>query len=200
VANEKIFYCAYALNFESKEATISVEPTLIKFQIKLLSDSEKLAVLFVKFSFYYYLSNVDFRKFFSWCFYYFCNLKLQFGPIFKILTFDFGVKFAKFPRKTIFFKSPISQDSLIGKFQHWAEMKVKKFHSSWPFWKYFEKPCHFFFWQLQKNHRWSEKFCNHQKWTHISTRLLCKKFKEIGLSHASQLKLKPNRQFLWIRQ
>jgi hypothetical protein len=34
------------------------------------------------------------------------------------------VKFAKFPRKSLFFKSPISQDSLIGKFQNWAEMNV----------------------------------------------------------------------------
>jgi hypothetical protein len=76
-----------------------------------------LAVLFVKFSFYYFLCNVGFLKKFSWYFYYCCNLKLQFGPIFEILTFDF-------PRKQIFFKSPISQDSLIGKFQNWVEMKV----------------------------------------------------------------------------
>ncbi len=34
-----------------------------------------------------------------------CNLKLQFGPIFEISTFDFGVKFVKFPRKSMFFKS-----------------------------------------------------------------------------------------------
>jgi hypothetical protein len=60
---------------------------------------------------------VGFLKKFSWYFYYCCNLKLQFGPIFEILTFDF-------PRKQIFFKSPISQDSLIGKFQNWVEMKV----------------------------------------------------------------------------
>ncbi len=76
-----------------------------------------MAVLFVKFSFYYFLCNVGFLKKFSWYFYYCCNLKLQFGPIFEILTFDF-------PRKQIFFKSPISQDSLIGKFQNWVEMKV----------------------------------------------------------------------------
>ncbi len=88
-----------------------------------MSDSEKLAILFVKFSFYYFLCNVGFLKKFSWCFYYCCNLKLQFGPIFEILTFDFGVKFAKFARKPMFFKSPISQDSLIG-FQNRAEMKV----------------------------------------------------------------------------
>jgi hypothetical protein len=42
----------------------------------------------------------------------------------EILTFDFGVKFAKFPIKSMFFKSPISQHSLIGKFQNWVEMKV----------------------------------------------------------------------------
>jgi hypothetical protein len=72
------------------------------FYTKLLSDSEKLAVLFVKFSFYYFLCNVGFLKKNSWCFYYCCNLKLKFGPIFEILTFDFGVKFAKFPRKQMF--------------------------------------------------------------------------------------------------
>ncbi len=89
-----------------------------------MSDSEKLAVLFVKFSFYFFLCNVGFLKKISWYFYYCCNLKLQFGPIFEILTFHFGVKFAKFPRKPTFFKSSISQHPLIGKFQNWAEMKV----------------------------------------------------------------------------
>ncbi len=53
-----------------------------------------------------------------------CNLKLQFGPIFEISTFDFGVKFAKFPRKSMFFKSPISPKPRIGKFRNWVEMKV----------------------------------------------------------------------------
>jgi hypothetical protein len=46
---------------------------------------------------------------------------LQFGPIFEILTFDFDAKFSKM---SMFFKSPISQDPLIGKFQNWVEMKV----------------------------------------------------------------------------
>jgi hypothetical protein len=32
--------------------------------------------------------------------------------------------FAKFPKKSKFFKSPISQYPLIGKFQNWVEMKV----------------------------------------------------------------------------
>jgi hypothetical protein len=41
---------------------------------RLLSDSEKLAVLFLKFSFYYFLCNVGFKKKISWCFYYCCNL------------------------------------------------------------------------------------------------------------------------------
>ncbi len=91
----------------------------------LLLYSEKLAVLFVKISFYYFLCNFGFLKKNSWCFYYSCNLKLQFGSIFEILTFDFGVKFAKFPRKQMFFKSSISQDLLIEKFQNWVEMKVK---------------------------------------------------------------------------
>jgi hypothetical protein len=47
-----------------------------------------------------------------------------FGPILEILTFDFGVKFAKFLKKPMFFKTPISQHSLIGKFQNRVEMKV----------------------------------------------------------------------------
>ncbi len=72
------------------------------FAETLLSDSDILAVLFVKFSFYYFLCNVGFLKSFSWCFYYCCNLKLQFGPIFEILTFDFGVKFVNFPENRCF--------------------------------------------------------------------------------------------------
>jgi hypothetical protein len=86
--------------------------------------SEKLAVLFTKFSFCDFLCNVRFLKNLFWCFYNCCNLKLQFGPIFEILTFDFGAKFAKFPKMSIFFRSPISQDPLIGKFQNWVEVKL----------------------------------------------------------------------------
>ncbi len=58
------------------------------------------------------------------CFHNCCNLKLHFGPTFEILTFDFGVKFAKFPIKSMFFKTLISQHPLIGKLQNWVEMKV----------------------------------------------------------------------------
>jgi hypothetical protein len=58
------------------------------------------------------------------CFHNCCNLKLHFGPIFEILTFDFGVKFAKFPIKSMFFKTLISQHPLIGNLKNWVEMKV----------------------------------------------------------------------------
>jgi hypothetical protein len=59
-----------------------------------------------------------------WCFYNCCNLKLQFGLIFEILSFNFAVKLAKFLNNSMFFKSPLSQHPLIGKFQNWVEMKV----------------------------------------------------------------------------
>ncbi len=65
-----------------------------------------------------------FLKDLFWCFHNCCNFKLHFGPTFEILTFNFGAKFAKFPKKVVVFKSPISQHLLIGKFQKWAEMKV----------------------------------------------------------------------------
>jgi hypothetical protein len=124
----------------------------------LLSDSEILAVGFVNFYFYNFLCNVG-------CF------------------FDFGVKFAKFSRKSIFFKSRISPEARIGKFRNWMEMKANyttnkentqvgffdNFHNI----KNFVQVDHFenisknlvifFFSPLQKNCRWSEKFCNHQK-------------------------------------
>jgi hypothetical protein len=83
----------------------------------LLSNSVTLAVFIVKFPFCYFLCNVCFLKKFFECFYNCGNLKLQFGLIFKILIFDFGVKFAKYLKKPMFFKSPISQHSLIEKFQ-----------------------------------------------------------------------------------
>jgi hypothetical protein len=43
---------------------------------------------------------------------------------FKNLTFDFGEKFAKFPKKSWFFKPLIAPEPRIGKFQNWAEMNV----------------------------------------------------------------------------
>jgi hypothetical protein len=49
---------------------------------------------------------------------------LNFGPTFEILTFDFRAKFAIFPKKPKFFKSPISPEPRIGKFQNWMEMKA----------------------------------------------------------------------------
>ncbi len=89
-----------------------------------MSDSVTLAVLFVNFSFCKFFCNVDFLKNLFECFYNCGNLKLHFGPTFEILTFDFGVKFAKFPIKSMFFKTLISQHPLIGKFQNWVEIKV----------------------------------------------------------------------------
>jgi hypothetical protein len=70
------------------------------------------------------LCNVGFLKNLFRCFYNCCNHKLQIKPIFEILTFNFRENFAKFPKKLMFFKSPISQHPLIGKFQNWVEMKV----------------------------------------------------------------------------
>jgi hypothetical protein len=42
----------------------------------------------------------------------------------EFLTFDFGVEFAKFLKKPMFFKTPLSQHSLIGKFQNRVEIKA----------------------------------------------------------------------------
>jgi hypothetical protein len=92
--------------------------------IQLLSIFDFLAVGFVKISFNYFLHVVDFLKNLFVCFHNCCNLKLNFGPTFEILTFNFGAKFAKFHKKPMFFNSPISQEPLIGKFQNWIEMKA----------------------------------------------------------------------------
>jgi hypothetical protein len=55
----------------------------------LLSIREKMAVGFGKFSFFNFLCNVGFLKNLVLGFYDCCSLKLHFGQIFKILTFDF---------------------------------------------------------------------------------------------------------------
>jgi hypothetical protein len=57
-----------------------------------------MAVGFGKFSFFNFLCNVGFLKNLVLSFYDCCSLKLHFGKIFKILTFDFREKFAKFPK------------------------------------------------------------------------------------------------------
>jgi hypothetical protein len=44
--------------------------------------------------------------------------------IFKIFTFDFGAKFVKFSKESMFFESQISRHPIIEKFQNWVEMKV----------------------------------------------------------------------------
>jgi hypothetical protein len=117
----------------------------------------------------------------------------------------------------MFFKSPISRDSLIGKFQNFTEMKVNcpnnKINTELDFSDNFHNIKNFVqldhFENISKNLVISS-FDRSRKTTggrknfaitkneciYVSTRLLCKKFKEIGLLHASQLKLKPNRQFL----
>ncbi len=61
----------------------------------LLSIFDFLAVGFVKISFYYFLHAVGFLKNLFVCFHNCCNFKLNFGPTFKILTFNFVAKFAK---------------------------------------------------------------------------------------------------------
>ncbi len=90
----------------------------------LLSIFDILAVGFVKFSFYYFLIAVGFLKNLFVCFHNCCNFKLNFGPTFKILTFNFEAKFAKFLKKPMFFKSAISPEPRIGKFQNWMEIKA----------------------------------------------------------------------------
>jgi hypothetical protein len=104
--------------------TFNVYSFLLKFAIpecnwlKLLSIREKMAVGFGKFPFFNFLYNVGFLKNLFLGFYDCCSLKLHFGQIFEILTFDFGVKFAKFPKYLWFLKKLIPQHPLIGKFQN----------------------------------------------------------------------------------
>jgi hypothetical protein len=63
---------------------------------KLLSIFDFLAVGFVKFSIFSCLCNVGFLKNLFVYFHNCCNFKLNFGPTFENLTFNFGAKFAKF--------------------------------------------------------------------------------------------------------
>ncbi len=142
------------------------------------------------------------------CFYNCCKLKLQFGPIFEISTFDFG---AKFQKKSRFFKPLITPEPQIRKFQNWAEMKVNyptnnkntpmdfsdNFHNIKNFFqvdrieKIMKNHLNFSFCRSQKKRRRSENFSYHQNWMHISAKLLCKNYRNIGLPCDSEFKLKP---------
>ncbi len=94
---------------------------------KLLSIYEILAAGFVKFSVYNFLCNLDFLKS------PFCvstvavTLSQILDQFFENLTFDFGLKFAKFLKKSMFFKSLISKYPVIGKLQNWAKQNFPPF-------------------------------------------------------------------------
>ncbi len=87
------------------KGTIIISDTEFESQSNLIYIHDKTCFFFFK------LIVADFFVTFIWFFYNCCNLYLQFGPIFENLTFDFGPKFVKFLKKSMFFKSPISHQS-----------------------------------------------------------------------------------------
>jgi hypothetical protein len=57
--------------------------------------------------------------------------------------------------------------------------------------KNYEKSPQFFFGPLPEKRRRPENFSNHQNWTYISARLLCKIFRKIGPPRASEYNSNP---------
>jgi hypothetical protein len=132
----------------------------------------------------------------------------------------FGVKFAKFLNKPMFFKTPISQHPLIGKFQNRGEMKVNyptnKENTHTDFSDNFHNIKNFVQvdrrFKISKNSFFpflrSRKILGDRKifakkllkWVLISARKSCKNFRKFRPQRASQFELKPDWQSYWIRQ